>query len=117
MNVTEIVQQLREERRKLDAAIQALEGVSDNGASAPAKRRGRPRGSSNKPSTATAAGAPTKRRMSPAARKRIAESMRRRWAAAKRSGKGRARLHGLKVWCEKCVPVLPPGSSLWSHLR
>ena len=76
MNVTEIVQQLRDERSKLDAAIQALEGVGGGGSS-PAKRRGRPPGSSNKPSTATAVSAPRKRRvMSPAARKRIAESMR-----------------------------------------
>jgi hypothetical protein len=73
MNVKEIMQQLRDERSKLDAAIQALEGVG--GGSAPAKRRGRP---------------PVKRPiMSAAARKRIAEAMRKRWAAAKRSGKQR----------------------------
>ena len=84
MNLNEIVQQLRAERDKLDAAIQVLEGVS--GASAP-KRRGRPPGSTNKQSTA---GAPKKRRtMSAAARKRIAEGMRKRWAAAKKSGKKR----------------------------
>ena len=87
MNVNEIVQQLRNERSKLDAAILALEGVSNNGASAPAKRRGRPPGSINKPA---ATSAPKKRRtMSAAARKRLAEGMRKRWAAAKKSGKKR----------------------------
>jgi len=90
MNMNEIVQQLRDERSKLDAAIQALEGV---GASAGGmsggggKRRGRPPGTKNK-STPTA-GAPKKRGMSPAARKRIAAAMKARWAAAKKSGKKR----------------------------
>ena len=80
MNVNEIVQQLKRQRSLLDAAIQALEGTEGHG-----KRRGRPPGTINKQSTA---GAPKKRRtMSAAARKRIAESMRKRWAAAKRSGK------------------------------
>jgi hypothetical protein len=85
MNVNEILQQLRQERGRLDAAIQALEGMEGQG-----KRRGRPPGSGNKPSTKTTAGAPKKRRtMSAAARKRIAEGMRKRWAAAKKSGKKR----------------------------
>ncbi len=83
MNVNEIVQQLREERSKLDAAIQALEGVGGGAA----KRRGRPPGNANTP---TPAAVPRKRRgMRPAARKRLAEAMRKRWAAAKRSGKRR----------------------------
>jgi hypothetical protein len=85
MNVTEIVQQLRDERSRLDVAIQALEGVSGS-TSAPIKRRGRPPGTTNKPT----AGEPKKRHgMSAAARKRIAEAMRKRWAAAKKSGKKR----------------------------
>jgi hypothetical protein len=78
MNTTEIVQQLRAERDKLDAAIQALEGVGDGAAT---KRRGRPPGTANKP----AAGRPRKKRtMSAAARKRISEAMRQRWAATKK---------------------------------
>ena len=85
MTVTEIVLQLRDERSRLDAAIRALEGVG-GGTSAPIKRRGRPPGTTNKPTT----GAPKKRReMSTAARKRIAEAMRKRGAAAKKSGKKR----------------------------
>ena len=87
--MNEIVQQLRDERSKLDAAIQALEGVS-GGSARSGKRRGRPPKSSNKPSTAAAAGAPKKRRtMSAAARKRIADATKARWAAARKSGKKR----------------------------
>jgi hypothetical protein len=91
MNVNEIVRQLRDERSKLDAAIEALEGVGGRG-HAPGKRRGRLPGSSNKASTTSAvsSGAPKKRRtMSAAARKRIGDAVRARWAAAKRSGKKR----------------------------
>jgi hypothetical protein len=84
MNVAEILQQLRDERSRLDAAIQALEGVSGG---AVGKRRGRPPGSKN--TSTPAAGAPRRRTMSAAARKRIAEAMRKRWAAAKKSGKKR----------------------------
>lgn len=83
MNANEIVQQLRAERDRLDAAIQALEGIGGGGSG---KRRGRRPGSGNKPVSATR----TKRRgMSPAARKRIADAMKKRWAAAKKSGKKR----------------------------
>ena len=83
MNANEIVQQLRAERDKLDAAIQALEGVSEG---VSGKRRGRPPGSTNRSTSATG----RKRRvMSPAARKRIAAAMKARWAAAKKSGKKR----------------------------
>jgi hypothetical protein len=89
MNLSEIVVQLKNERSRLDAAIQALEGLDRNsggGISGGGKRRGRPPGSVNKP----AAGGPKKRRgMSTAARKRIAEAMRKRWASAKKSGKKR----------------------------
>lgn len=86
MNTNEIVQQLRVERDKLDAAIKALEGVG--GESGHGKRRGRPPGSANK--SASAAVKSSKRRsMSAAARKSIAEAMRKRWAAAKKSGKKR----------------------------
>src|SRR5215470_9055535 len=89
MNLSEIVVQLKNERSRLDAAIQALEGSARNsggGISGGGKRRGRPPGSVNKP----AAGGPKKRSgMSAAGRKRIAEAMRKRWAAAKKSGKKR----------------------------
>ena len=83
MNLSEIIKELTQERSKLDTAIQALEGVGGSSV----KRRGRPPGSINKPA---ATSAPKKRRtMSAAARKRLAEGMRKRWAAAKKSGKKR----------------------------
>jgi hypothetical protein len=82
MNVAEIVEQLKQERGRLDAAIQALSGVEGGG-----KRRGRPAGSKNKSRKASAA--PKRRGMSAATRKRMAEAMRKRWAAAKKSGKKR----------------------------
>jgi hypothetical protein len=85
MNVTEIVLQLKDERSRLDAAIQALEGLGGS-TSSPIKRRGRPPGATYKP---TAGGPKRKRGMSAAARKRIAEAMRKRWAAAKKFGKKR----------------------------
>lgn len=80
MHANEIVQQLRDERRKLDAAVEALEGV---GGGADGKRRGRPPGTGKK-------SIPARRRsMSAAARKRIAAAMKARWAAAKKSGRKR----------------------------
>ena len=83
MNANEIVRQLQAERNKLDAAIQALEGISEG---VSGKRRGRPPGTKNR---STSAPVRKRRGMSPAARKRIAAAMRARWAAAKKSGKKR----------------------------
>ena len=62
MSVDEVVQQLKQQRSQLDAAIQALQGVTGGG-----KRRGRPPGH-------------TRRTMSAAARKRISQAMKKRWA-------------------------------------
>jgi hypothetical protein len=64
LDIIEIVQQLRMERDKLDAAIGALEGVG-GGSSSLGRRRGRPPGSTNKP---TAVSSSRKRTMSVAAR-------------------------------------------------
>lgn len=83
MNVSEIIQQLRDQRSRLDTAIVALEGGDGPGNAA--RRRGRPSGSTNKP----AATGRKRRSMSAAARKRIANAMKARWAAAKKSGKKR----------------------------
>jgi hypothetical protein len=90
MNLSEIVAQLKNERSRLDAAIQALEGISgaSAGGMSDGKRRGRPPGSTNK-TTPAVSGPAKKRGMSAAARKRIADAMRKRWAAAKKSGKKR----------------------------
>jgi hypothetical protein len=70
MNVTEIVRQLRDERSRLDSAIQALEGVG-GGISAPIKRRGRPPGTTNKPT----AGGPKKRRGMSAAAANVSQKL------------------------------------------
>ena len=77
MDIQNILGDLKRERERLDRAIAALEGI---GATGP-RRRGRPAGSvSAKP------GRP-RRHMSAAARKRISEMMKQRWAERKRKGK------------------------------
>ena len=70
MNVDQVVQQLKEQRDRLDAAIQALQG---------ARGRGRPPGSTNKSGK--------RRSLSPAARKRISQAMKKRWAERKKAKK------------------------------
>lgn len=82
MNVDEILRQLKQERERLDTAIRALGG--GHGTGNIFRRRGRPPGSTTK-----ARATKGRRGMSAAARKRIADAMRKRWAAAKKSGKKR----------------------------
>ncbi len=73
MDTKRILDQLRTERERLDRAIEALEALdSRRGA-----RRGRP------PGTASASRR-GRRRMSAAARKRISEMMKLRWAERKK---------------------------------
>ena len=67
MDIPNVVAALKEERGRIDKAIAALEGLGS-----PA-RRGRP------PRAATTSGRP-RSRMSAAARKRISEAMKQRWA-------------------------------------
>ena len=67
MDIQTIVSDLKGERNRIDQAISALEGLT-----APVPRRGRS-------AKATSTGG-KRRRMSLAARKRIAEAMRQRWA-------------------------------------
>jgi hypothetical protein len=68
MDIANVVAALKEQRTRIDDAIAALEGAGSPG------RRGRP---SN-------AAATTGRHMSAAARKRISEAMKQRWAKWKR---------------------------------
>ncbi len=78
MNINQIVEQLRQERNKLDVAITALEG----GQTAP--RRGRPPKSaqtSSAPVAVTSQRGP--RKMSASARAKIAAAQRARWAKQK----------------------------------
>jgi hypothetical protein len=68
-NIESIVQQLRQERDRLDAAIRALTSVA--GSSGTSK------------SATTAAAAPKRRTLSLAARRKIAAAQRARWAKVK----------------------------------
>jgi hypothetical protein len=67
MDTEAIIQELEAERTRLDEAITALQGRKQG--------VGRPTGSTNG----------RKRRLSPAARKRISEAMKKKWAARKRA--------------------------------
>jgi hypothetical protein len=72
MDISRIVEELKRERGRLDAAIAALDSVQ------PA-RRGRP------PGVAREAGNGRRRRhMSAAARRRISQAMKQRWAERKK---------------------------------
>ena len=77
MDIQSILADLKRERQRLDTAITALEGAGP-------RRRGRPAGSGK-----SAAGRPgrPRRHMSAAARKRISEMMKQRWAERKRKAK------------------------------
>jgi hypothetical protein len=70
MDIQTIVSDLKGERNRIDQAISALEGLTST-----APRRGRP------PKATTTGG--KRRRMSPAARKRISDAMKQRWAKQK----------------------------------
>lgn len=73
MEIERILSDLKSERERIDSAIRALEGGRAG------RRPGRPVGSGRK-----------RRTMSAAARKRISEMMKLRWAERKRKAKARA---------------------------
>lgn len=79
MDLATIVAELKRERDRLSSAIAALEGVGSGGRG---RRRGRPPGSGA--STGRRRG--RRRHMSPEARRRISEMMKKRWAERKRRG-------------------------------
>jgi hypothetical protein len=74
MDIQNILGDLKRERERIDRAISALEGLGSG------RRRGRPAGSKN-------AATRPRRHMSAAARKRISEMMKQRWAERKRRAK------------------------------
>jgi hypothetical protein len=81
MDIQSILADLKRERDRLNSAIAALEGPEP-------RRRGRPAGSGASSSAAPASASKRPRRhMSPAARKRISDMMKQRWAERKRKGK------------------------------
>jgi hypothetical protein len=67
MDVSSIIAEIDAQISKLQQAKELLTGAAKTG------KRGRPKGSTNKPGR-------KKRRLSPEGRKRIAEAMKRRWA-------------------------------------
>ncbi|HZP22080.1 MAG TPA: hypothetical protein VFB04_01460 [Terriglobales bacterium] len=81
MDIQNILADLKRERDRLNSAITALEG--------PARRRGRPAGSGagSSSSSSASSGRRPRRHMSAAARKRISEMMKQRWAERKRKAK------------------------------
>lgn len=74
LDVSTIVNELKQQRDRLDSAIKALQGVA--GADEPA--------SSGKPKRKGRKG---RRKLSAAAKRRISAGMKARWAKAKKSGK------------------------------
>lgn len=74
MTVNKIVEELRRRRLALDEAIAALEAMRAAGRPGPRRRGGRGR-------TTGGAGKQPKRVLSNAARRRMAEAQRKRWAA------------------------------------
>jgi len=75
MDTNNILNDLRAQRERINNAIIALEGSVGNG------RRGRPPASQ----AAAADGRRGRRRLSAAARKKISDAAKRRWAKVKRS--------------------------------
>jgi hypothetical protein len=73
MDIQQILTDLKNERERIDSAIRALEGGK------PGRGPGRPVGSGKK-----------RRTMSAAARKRISEMMKLRWAERKKKAKAKA---------------------------
>lgn len=79
MNTASIVNALKQERDRIDAAIAALSGgIAGNGRRS--ARRSLPIGS-------TSARRKPRRRLSVVARKKISEAAKARWAKAKKAGK------------------------------
>jgi len=82
MDLKSVLEQLQVERDRVNQAIAALESLQ--GVSS-APRRGRPPKNQNSFSSIVAM--PKKRTMSPAARRRISEMMKKRWAERRRKNK------------------------------
>ena len=79
MNLDRILTELKTERARLDKAIQALEGITPKAGPPAAGRRGRP------PKTAETPPKRGRRTLSAAARKRISQAQKRRWAELKKA--------------------------------
>ncbi len=78
MDIQNVLADLKKERARLDAAIEALQGLSSGRKRGP----GRPAGSGKAKVAAV-----RRRHMSAAARKRISDMMKKRWAERKKAAK------------------------------
>ena len=78
MDIQNVLADLKREKARLEAAIEALEGLGSGRKRGP----GRPAGSGK------ATGGTKRRHMSAAARRRISEMMKKRWAERKKATKG-----------------------------
>jgi fructoselysine-6-P-deglycase FrlB-like protein len=90
MDVTRILSEIDAEISRLQQARAALVAIGGSGAvAATAKRRGRPKGSTNAAkAVATKTAAPKrKRNLTPEGRKRIADAMKKRWAERRKATK------------------------------
>ena len=89
MDLSQVLADLRSEQEQINIAITALEGLATTPSSAvPVRKGGRPRKAEAPATSATAgvaAGPRPKRHMSPAARKRISEAAKKRWALRKKA--------------------------------
>jgi hypothetical protein len=84
MQINEIVAALNQEISRLEQVRNLLANSAPSEQTG--KRRGRPKGSVNKPAAEIESESP-KRQMSAEGRARIAEAQRKRWAASKQTGK------------------------------
>ena len=98
MDLESILAELRSERARMDHAISALEGL----AGPSVRRRGRPPKSQTAPATRQ-----KRRTMSAAARERISEAMKQRWANRKgKSAPAKAKRRGMSAAARKKMSAL-----------
>ena len=89
MDVTEILSAIDAEISRLQQARQAVAAL-DGTSAIPARRRGRPKGSTNaSPAPSAGEARKRKRNLSPEGRKRIQEAMKRRWADRGKNAEGK----------------------------
>lgn len=79
MDTTKLIRDLLAEKKRIDLAIAALEGLDNTGARAYSAGKRQPVRASHKPRR--------RRHMSAAARKRMSKMMKARWAARRKAAK------------------------------
>ena len=84
MDIRRMLADLESERQRIDKAIAALQSLEGGASTAAPGRRGRRPGRPPGPAKQQGNGRRRRRTMSPAARKRISEMMKLRWAERKK---------------------------------